>query len=138
MSRPQLFSLLSDSELGTLAADGFSLLMSDSVDILNRGCHADVRIMYRQRFFTENSAKLVQGFNSAPAGTNNRRYPSATYTIIRNEKYMICNCMSYCVFQSPPHFSHSTREEVLLSEGSVPHRQQPAQTGPALRASCGE
>lgn len=62
----KLFSLLSDSEMGSLAADGFSLLMNDSVDVLNRGCHADVRIMYRQRFFTENSAKLVQGFNSAP------------------------------------------------------------------------
>uniref|UniRef100_A0A8C7J1N0 MMS19 nucleotide excision repair protein n=1 Tax=Oncorhynchus kisutch TaxID=8019 RepID=A0A8C7J1N0_ONCKI len=61
----KLFSLLSDSELGSLAADGFSLLMSDSPDVLNRGCNADVRIMYRQRFFTENSAKLVQGFNSA-------------------------------------------------------------------------
>ncbi|KAK6301954.1 hypothetical protein J4Q44_G00280070 [Coregonus suidteri] len=60
----KLFSLLSDSELGSLAADGFSLLMSDSPDVLNRGSHADVRIMYRQRFFTENSAKLVQGFNS--------------------------------------------------------------------------
>uniref|UniRef100_A0A6Q2YID8 MMS19 nucleotide excision repair protein n=1 Tax=Esox lucius TaxID=8010 RepID=A0A6Q2YID8_ESOLU len=60
----QLFSLLSDPELGSLAADGFSLLMSDSTDILNRGCHADVRIMYRQRFFTENSSKLVQGFNT--------------------------------------------------------------------------
>uniref|UniRef100_A0A3P8XJ71 MMS19 nucleotide excision repair protein n=1 Tax=Esox lucius TaxID=8010 RepID=A0A3P8XJ71_ESOLU len=62
----KLFSLLSDPELGSLAADGFSLLMSDSTDILNRGCHADVRIMYRQRFFTENSSKLVQGFNTAP------------------------------------------------------------------------
>ncbi|TNN04146.1 hypothetical protein fugu_001175 [Takifugu bimaculatus] len=48
-----------------LAADGFSLLMTDSVDILNRSCHADVRIMYRQRFFSENSPKLVQGFNAA-------------------------------------------------------------------------
>uniref|UniRef100_A0A8C7IXA1 MMS19 nucleotide excision repair protein n=1 Tax=Oncorhynchus kisutch TaxID=8019 RepID=A0A8C7IXA1_ONCKI len=65
LCRSQLFSLLSDSELGSLAADGFSLLMSDSPDVLNRGCNADVRIMYRQRFFTENSAKLVQGFNSA-------------------------------------------------------------------------
>ncbi|KAF3853259.1 hypothetical protein F7725_013947 [Dissostichus mawsoni] len=61
-----LFSLLDDAALGPLAADGFSLLMSDSPDILNRGCHADVRIMYRQRFFSENSAKLVQGFNAAP------------------------------------------------------------------------
>lgn len=42
--------------------------MSDSPDVLNRSCHADVRIMYRQRFFTENSAKLVQGFNGAEQG----------------------------------------------------------------------
>ncbi|KAM3592490.1 uncharacterized protein V6R79_019755 [Siganus canaliculatus] len=62
----KLFSLLDDTDLGPLAADGFSLLMSDSADVLNRACHADVRIMYRQRFFSENSAKLVQGFNAAP------------------------------------------------------------------------
>ncbi|KAM6951361.1 MMS19 nucleotide excision repair protein homolog [Aplochiton taeniatus] len=62
----KLFSLLVDSELGSLVADGFSLLMSDSPDVLNRRCHADVRLMYRQRFFTENSAKLVQGFNLSP------------------------------------------------------------------------
>uniref|UniRef100_A0A8D0CK41 MMS19 nucleotide excision repair protein n=1 Tax=Scleropages formosus TaxID=113540 RepID=A0A8D0CK41_SCLFO len=61
----KIFSLLMDPELAPLAADGFSLLMSDSVDVLNRACHADFRIMYRQRFFTENSAKLVEGFNSA-------------------------------------------------------------------------
>ncbi|KAM9716751.1 MMS19 nucleotide excision repair protein homolog isoform 1-T1 [Menidia menidia] len=62
----KLFSLLDDADLGPMAADGFSLLMSDSADVLNRGCRADVRIMYRQRFFSENSAKLVQGFNAAP------------------------------------------------------------------------
>lgn len=61
----KLFSLLSDSALGSLVADGFCVLMNDSPDVLNRDCHADVRIMYRQRFFTENSSKLVQGFNSA-------------------------------------------------------------------------
>ncbi|XP_027014879.2 MMS19 nucleotide excision repair protein homolog isoform X1 [Tachysurus fulvidraco] len=61
----KLFCLLSDDHLASQAADSFSLLMSDSPDVLNRSCHADVRIMYRQRFFTENSAKLVQGFNSA-------------------------------------------------------------------------
>ncbi|XP_059386357.1 MMS19 nucleotide excision repair protein homolog [Carassius carassius] len=61
----QLFALLSDPALGSQAADGFGVLMSDSQDVLNRGCHADVRIMYRQRFFAENSAKLVEGFNSA-------------------------------------------------------------------------
>lgn len=63
--------MLNDDHLGLLAADGFSLLMTDSVDILNRSCHADVRIMYRQRFFSENSPKLVQGFNAAPRGSRN-------------------------------------------------------------------
>ncbi|XP_055360358.1 MMS19 nucleotide excision repair protein homolog isoform X2 [Betta splendens] len=62
----KLFSLLDDAELGLMAAEGFSLLMSDSDDVLNRASHADVRIMYRQRFFSENSAKLVEGFNAAP------------------------------------------------------------------------
>uniref|UniRef100_A0AAQ6AE36 MMS19 nucleotide excision repair protein n=1 Tax=Amphiprion ocellaris TaxID=80972 RepID=A0AAQ6AE36_AMPOC len=61
----KLFSLLDDTDLGPMAADSFSLLMSDFTDVLNRSCHADVRIMYRQRFFSENSAKLVQGFNAA-------------------------------------------------------------------------
>ncbi|KAG7325439.1 hypothetical protein KOW79_011755 [Hemibagrus wyckioides] len=61
----KLFCLLSDDQLGSQAADSFSLLMSNSPDVLNRSCHANVRIMYRQRFFNENSAKLVQGFNSA-------------------------------------------------------------------------
>uniref|UniRef100_A0A8C5H1F7 MMS19 nucleotide excision repair protein n=1 Tax=Gouania willdenowi TaxID=441366 RepID=A0A8C5H1F7_GOUWI len=64
----KIFSLLDDAELGPMAADSFSLLMSDSADVLSRGCHADVRIMYRQRFFSENSHKLVQGFNAAPQG----------------------------------------------------------------------
>lgn len=80
----KLFSLLGDADLGAMAADGFSLLMSDSADVLNRGCHADVRIMYRQRFFSENSAKLVQGFNAAPQGTRRfkrqceiHRFPTA-------------------------------------------------------------
>ncbi|XP_055756034.1 MMS19 nucleotide excision repair protein homolog isoform X2 [Salvelinus fontinalis] len=79
----KLFSLLSDSELGSLAADGFSLLMSDSPDVLNRGCNADIRIMYRQRFFTENSAKLVQGFNSA-AQEKKSGYLKALSHIVNN------------------------------------------------------
>uniref|UniRef100_A0A3P8U4Q4 MMS19 nucleotide excision repair protein n=1 Tax=Amphiprion percula TaxID=161767 RepID=A0A3P8U4Q4_AMPPE len=67
----KLFSLLDDTDLGLMAADSFSLLMSDFTDVLNRSCHADVRIMYRQRFFSENSAKLVQGFNAATQKKSN-------------------------------------------------------------------
>ncbi|NXY79385.1 MMS19 protein, partial [Glareola pratincola] len=61
----KLLGLLSDAELGPAAADGFSLLMAESPDVLHKGCHADVRIMFRQRFFTDNVPKLVQGFYGA-------------------------------------------------------------------------
>uniref|UniRef100_A0A8C5Q3D9 MMS19 nucleotide excision repair protein n=1 Tax=Leptobrachium leishanense TaxID=445787 RepID=A0A8C5Q3D9_9ANUR len=61
----RMIDLLSDRELGVSVADLFSLLVSDSADILNKACHADIRIMFRQRFFTENVPKLVQGFHSA-------------------------------------------------------------------------
>lgn len=60
--------LLSDPELGPAAADGFSLLMSDCTDVLTRAGHAEVRIMFRQRFFTDNVPALVRGFHAAPQG----------------------------------------------------------------------
>ncbi|XP_055976356.1 MMS19 nucleotide excision repair protein homolog isoform X2 [Sorex fumeus] len=62
----RLMGLLSDPELGPAAADGFSLLMSDCSDVLTRAGHAEVRIMFRQRFFTDNVPALVQGFHTAP------------------------------------------------------------------------
>uniref|UniRef100_A0A8C4UA55 MMS19 nucleotide excision repair protein n=1 Tax=Falco tinnunculus TaxID=100819 RepID=A0A8C4UA55_FALTI len=61
----KLLGLLGDAELGPAVADGFSLLMAKSPDVLHKGCHADVRIMFRQRFFTDNVPKLVQGFYKA-------------------------------------------------------------------------
>ncbi|XP_072482708.1 MMS19 nucleotide excision repair protein homolog isoform X3 [Notamacropus eugenii] len=61
----QLMSLLSDAELGPAAADGFSLLMADCPDVLHRAGHAEIRIMFRQRFFTDSVPALVQGFHAA-------------------------------------------------------------------------
>ncbi|XP_060048632.1 MMS19 nucleotide excision repair protein homolog isoform X2 [Erinaceus europaeus] len=62
----RLMAHLSDPELGPAAADGYSLLMSDCTDVLTRAGHADVRIMYRQRFFTDNVPSLVEAFHAAP------------------------------------------------------------------------
>uniref|UniRef100_A0A8C3X055 MMS19 nucleotide excision repair protein n=1 Tax=Catagonus wagneri TaxID=51154 RepID=A0A8C3X055_9CETA len=62
----RLMGLLSDPELGPAAADGFSLLMSDCTDVLTRAGHAEVRLMFRQRFFTDNVPALVRGFHAAP------------------------------------------------------------------------
>ncbi|CAL8284658.1 unnamed protein product [Merluccius merluccius] len=78
----KLFCLLGDPELGSPAADSFSLLMSDSADVLNRDCHADVRMMYRQRFFTENSAKLLEGFNSAATTEKKSSYLKALSQLV--------------------------------------------------------
>ncbi|XP_010081220.1 PREDICTED: MMS19 nucleotide excision repair protein homolog [Pterocles gutturalis] len=64
----KLLGLLGDSELGPAVADGFFLLMAESPDVLHKGCHANVRIMFRQRFFTDNVPKLVQGFHGAGPG----------------------------------------------------------------------
>lgn len=67
--------LLGDPELGPAAADGFSLLMSDCTDVLTRAGHAEVRIMFRQRFFTDNVPALVQGFHAASQGEKGLKGP---------------------------------------------------------------
>ncbi|XP_059586240.1 MMS19 nucleotide excision repair protein homolog isoform X2 [Alligator mississippiensis] len=61
----KVLALLGDAELGPAAAEGLGLLLGDAPDVLHRGCHADVRLMYRQRFFTDNVPRLVQGFHAA-------------------------------------------------------------------------
>lgn len=67
--------LLSDPELGPAAADGFSLLMSNCTDVMTRAGHAEVRLMFRQRFFTDNVPALVQGFQAAPQGEESLKGP---------------------------------------------------------------
>ncbi|KAH0623837.1 hypothetical protein JD844_006991 [Phrynosoma platyrhinos] len=54
----KLLMLLEDSVLGPKVGDGFVLLMADSPDVLGKSCHAEVRLMFRQRFFTESPTLL--------------------------------------------------------------------------------
>lgn len=122
----QLFALLSDPELGSKVADGFCVLMSDSPDVLNRNCHADVRIMYRQRFFAENSTKLVQGFNSAEQGTT--RLPLSVLSISvyelldvpLPEQYLKCIfCLTEkksCYLKALSHIVNNLPRQVQLTE----------------------
>ncbi|XP_067909242.1 MMS19 nucleotide excision repair protein homolog isoform X2 [Heterodontus francisci] len=77
----KLIELLTDPALGTEAAGGFSVLVSDSTDVLNKATHADIRIMYRQRFFTENVPKLVQGFNSASKDTKSNYLKALSHVL---------------------------------------------------------
>uniref|UniRef100_A0A8D2LEG9 MMS19 nucleotide excision repair protein n=3 Tax=Varanus komodoensis TaxID=61221 RepID=A0A8D2LEG9_VARKO len=64
----KLLMLLGDTSLGPTVSDGFALLLADSPDVLGRSCHAEVRLMFRQRFFTECVPQLVQGFHTAAPG----------------------------------------------------------------------
>ena len=59
----QLLQLLKDASLGETAAEGFHILLDDCVDVMTPQMHANIKMMYRQRFFLENSPKLVEGFN---------------------------------------------------------------------------
>ncbi|XP_077205549.1 MMS19 nucleotide excision repair protein homolog isoform X1 [Paroedura picta] len=64
----KLLELLGDTVLGPAVGDGFALLMADSPDVLGKSCHADMRLMFRQRFFTECVPQMVQGFHTAAPG----------------------------------------------------------------------
>ncbi|KAJ6669191.1 hypothetical protein lerEdw1_008000 [Lerista edwardsae] len=64
----KLLVFLGDPVIGPAVGDGFALLMSDSPDVLGKSCHAEVRLMFRQRFFTECVPQLVQGFHTAAPG----------------------------------------------------------------------
>ncbi|XP_042314727.1 LOW QUALITY PROTEIN: MMS19 nucleotide excision repair protein homolog [Sceloporus undulatus] len=64
----KLLMLLEDSVLGPKVGDGFILLMADSPDVLGKSSHAEVRLMFRQRFFTECVPQLVQRFHAAAPG----------------------------------------------------------------------
>ncbi|XP_063163085.1 MMS19 nucleotide excision repair protein homolog isoform X1 [Candoia aspera] len=61
----KLLQLLGDTVLGPAVGDGFALLMADSADVLGKSCHAEVRLMFRQRFFTDCVPQLVQSFHIA-------------------------------------------------------------------------
>uniref|UniRef100_A0A8C6VD46 MMS19 nucleotide excision repair protein n=1 Tax=Naja naja TaxID=35670 RepID=A0A8C6VD46_NAJNA len=61
----KLLQLLGDTILGPAVGDGFALLMADSTDVLGKSCHAEVRLMFRQRFFTDCVPQLVQNFHTS-------------------------------------------------------------------------
>ncbi|XP_073239400.1 MMS19 nucleotide excision repair protein homolog isoform X2 [Porites lutea] len=63
----KVLSLLTDKDVGRLAADGFYVIMADYEEVMNVKMHVNYRMMYRQRLFMETAPKLIQGFHSADA-----------------------------------------------------------------------
>uniref|UniRef100_UPI00358FE5AB MMS19 nucleotide excision repair protein homolog isoform X2 n=1 Tax=Myxine glutinosa TaxID=7769 RepID=UPI00358FE5AB len=60
----KLLFLLGDTDLGVDAADGFRLLVTESSLLLGPAAHADIRLLYRQRLYTERAACLLLAANA--------------------------------------------------------------------------
>ena len=64
----QLIELLSDTTTGPEAATGIATILTPCDDVMTKEMSANIRIMYRQRFFMENLPKIAQGFESSTQG----------------------------------------------------------------------
>ena len=62
-----LVEFLSDAGVGMAAAASFEVVVSDCAEALNTKSHANLRIMYRQRYFLENVPGLIEGLHNAEA-----------------------------------------------------------------------
>ncbi|XP_076317157.1 MMS19 nucleotide excision repair protein isoform X3 [Tachypleus tridentatus] len=66
----KLISWLEDEFLGKTAADGFIIVLQEVPEVLNQSSHANVKILYSQRFFLSTLPELLKNFNEAqPAET---------------------------------------------------------------------
>ncbi|XP_048585131.1 MMS19 nucleotide excision repair protein homolog [Nematostella vectensis] len=59
----KVLHLLDDVSVGRVAADGFYVIVSDCDDVMNQAMHADIKMMYKQRFFMETLPLLLKGFH---------------------------------------------------------------------------
>ncbi len=48
-----------------MAADGFRMILEDTEDALSAELHADIKLMYRQRFFIQTKARIVSGYQAS-------------------------------------------------------------------------
>ena len=64
----QLIECLKNASLGPTAAQGFHIVLHEYDDVMTTSMHANVRLMFRQRFFMQTSGRLVEGFNTASPG----------------------------------------------------------------------
>ena len=64
----QLIELLSNADLGPVAADGFRIILEEASDVMTADQHAIIRLMYRQRFFVTTQKQLLEGYNQASYG----------------------------------------------------------------------
>ncbi|XP_031554301.1 MMS19 nucleotide excision repair protein homolog isoform X2 [Actinia tenebrosa] len=64
----KIISIFSNDSVGKVAADGFYILIADSDDVMTSQMHADIKLMYKQRFFLQTLPQLLNGFQSSLPG----------------------------------------------------------------------
>ena len=65
----QLLRQLENEAVASICAEGFKIILEDTPGLLNSTTHANIKLMYRQRFFIETVPALIEGFNGARSGT---------------------------------------------------------------------
>ena len=63
-----LIDLFEDEVLGLTAAKGFFVILDETEDVLNLASHADVKLMYRQRFFLYLLPNIIDGHGKTTPG----------------------------------------------------------------------
>lgn len=57
--------------LAETAAEGFRIILDEYEDVMTPSMHANIRLMYKQRFFLQTAPLLVDGFKVAPESESN-------------------------------------------------------------------
>ncbi|XP_045188984.2 MMS19 nucleotide excision repair protein homolog [Mercenaria mercenaria] len=76
-----LIQLLGNCTHGSEAAQGLAVIMRDFEDVMSKSMHANIRLMYRQRFFIENLSGLLDGYQSAQQETKTHYLSAVSYLI---------------------------------------------------------
>ncbi|KZS11165.1 MMS19 nucleotide excision repair protein [Daphnia magna] len=76
----ELVEFLNDPTHGYLVAEGFKIILGETEECLNFDSHANIRLMYRQRFFQEVVPRLLKLYRESPSCNK-----SACFAAIANQ-----------------------------------------------------
>ncbi|KAK4011886.1 hypothetical protein OUZ56_020995 [Daphnia magna] len=76
----ELVEFLNDPTHGYLVAEGFKTILGETEECLNFDSHANIRLMYRQRFFQEVVPRLLKLYRESPSCNK-----SACFAAIANQ-----------------------------------------------------
>eukprot|EP00730_Choanoeca_flexa_P020183 TRINITY_DN9871_c0_g1_i2.p2 TRINITY_DN9871_c0_g1~~TRINITY_DN9871_c0_g1_i2.p2 ORF type:complete len:253 (+),score=65.97 TRINITY_DN9871_c0_g1_i2:2506-3264(+) len=72
------------SDESDILSNGIGLILDDATWWLCRASHGQARLMYKQRFFQENLATLLEGYKQANSSDVQRKYMTAVGHMLQN------------------------------------------------------